>query len=87
MRICYKTFKQQHERNDGGWYDTGLVWTENKVPLNNNKSENRNPKTFEAQDQVIRDQLVNNVIEKVSENQSENPKEFFLSHRPVIKQN
>ena len=30
---------------------------------------------------------MNNVIEKVSENKGENPKEFFLPHRPVIKQN
>ena len=30
---------------------------------------------------------MNNVIEKVSENQGENLKEFFLSYRPVIKQN
>ena len=35
----------------------------------------------------MRDQLVNNVIEKVSENQRKNPKEFFLPHRPVIRQN
>ena len=34
----YKKFKQQLERNEGCWYETGLVWTENKVPLNNNKS-------------------------------------------------
>ena len=34
----YKKFKQQLERNEGGWYETGLVWTENKVPLNSNKS-------------------------------------------------
>ena len=27
------------------------------------------------------------MIEKVSENQSENAKEFFLPHRPVIRQN
>ena len=36
---------------------------------------------------MIRDQLVNNMIAKVSENQSENPKEFFPSDRPVIRQN
>ena len=95
----YKKFKQQLERNEGGWYETGLVWTENKVPLNNNKSGSlgrlksllkrleQNPEIFKAYDQVIRDQLVNNVIEKVSENQSENPKEFFLPHRPGIRQN
>ena len=30
----YKNFEQQLERNEGGWYETGLVQTENKVPLN-----------------------------------------------------
>ena len=30
---------------------------------------------------------MNNIIEKASENQSENVKEFFLPHRPVIRQN
>ena len=33
----YKKFKQQLEKNEGGWYERGLVWTENKMPLNNNK--------------------------------------------------
>ena len=47
----------------------------------------QNSEIFKAYDQVIKDQLVNNVIEKVSENQGENLKEFFLSYRPVIKQN
>ena len=28
----YKNFEQQLERNEGGWYETGLVQTENKVP-------------------------------------------------------
>ena len=47
----------------------------------------QNPEIFKAYDQVIRDQLVNNVIEQISENQSENPKQLFLPHRPVIRQN
>ena len=34
----YKKFKQQLERNEGDWYEKGLVWTEDKVPLSNNKS-------------------------------------------------
>ena len=75
------------------------MWTENKVPLSNNNSGSlgrlksllkrleQNPEIFKANDQVIRDQLVNNDIEKVSENQSENPKEFFLPHRTVIRKN
>ena len=75
------------------------MWTENKVPLSNNNSGSlgrlksllkrleQNPEIFKAYDQVIRDQLMNNEIEKVSENQSENPKEFFLPHRTVIRKN
>ena len=75
------------------------MWTENKVPLNNNKSWSlghlksllerleQNSETFKSYDVVIRDQLVNNVIEKVPEYQSKNAKEYFLSHRPVIRQN
>ena len=65
------------------------------MPLNNNKSESlgrlkslmkrlrQNPETFKAYDQVIRDQLVNNMTEKISENL----KELFLPHIPVIRQN
>ena len=67
------------------------------MPLNSNKSGSlgrlksllkrlkQNLETFKEYDQVIRDQLVNNEIEKVSENQSENPKELFLPHIPVIR--
>ena len=46
----------------------------------------QNPEIFKAYDQLIKDQLVNNMIEKFSENQSENPKEFFLPYRPVTRQ-
>ena len=95
----YKKFKQQLKRNEGGWYETGFVWTKNKLRLNKNKSGSlgrlksllkrleQNPETFKAYDQVIRDQLINNMIEKVLENQSGNLKKFFLPHRPVIRQN
>ena len=34
----YKKFKQQLERDEGFWYETGLVWTKKKVPLSKNKS-------------------------------------------------
>ena len=96
--IVCKKFKQQ-KRNEEHWYETGLVWTESNIPLNKNKFGNlgrlksllkrleQNPKIFKTYDQVTRDQLLNNVIEKVSENESENPKEFFLPHTPVIRQN
>ena len=71
----YKKFKQQFERNQGDWHETGLLSAENKVPLNNKsgslghpksllKRLDQNSETFKPYDQVIRDQLVNNVIEK-----------------------
>ena len=47
----------------------------------------QSPETFKAYDQVISDQLVNNMTEKISENQSENLKELFLPHIQVIRQN
>ena len=95
----YKKFKQQLERNNGGWYQTGPLSTENKVPLNKNKYGSlgrlnsllkllqQNLETFKAYYQVIRDQLVNNKMKKISKNQSEKPKELSLPHRPVIRQN
>ena len=54
----HKKFKQQLQRYEGDWYQTGLVWTENKLPLNNKKFERlgrlksplkrleQNPETF-----------------------------------------
>ena len=36
--LSHKKLKQKFERNEGSWYETGLVWTENKVPLKKNKS-------------------------------------------------
>ena len=58
----YKKFKQQLENNEGDWYEKGLWWAENKVPLNKNKSGSlgrrksllkrleQNPATFKACD-------------------------------------
>ena len=63
-----------YKENEWGWYEKALMWPENKVSLNNKKSESlrhlksplkrleQNPETFKAHDQVIGDQLVNNVI-------------------------
>ena len=58
--VC-KKFKQL-ENNEGDWYEKGLWWAENKVPLNKNKSGSlgrrksllkrleQNPATFKACD-------------------------------------
>ena len=93
----FQRFKQQLKQNEEGWYETGLVWKENEVPLKNNKPGSlgrlkslvkrleQDPELFKSYDQVIRDQLANNVIEKVSDKESDNPKEYFMPHRPVIR--
>ena len=89
----YKKLKQKLKRNEGEkGRGGGLVNSNNKSgSLGRLKSIlkqlQQNPETFKAFHQVIRGQLVNNLTEKVSKNQSGNPKEFFLPHRPVIRQN
>ena len=32
----YEKFKKQLKRNKEGWYETGLVWKEGNLPLDNN---------------------------------------------------
>ena len=73
----YTKFKQQLERNQGGWYQTGIAQTKNKVPINRNKSGSLGRlksllKRIEQYPETFNDQVI---------------REFFLPHRPVIRQN
>ena len=33
----YEKFKKKLKRHDEGWYETGLVWKEENLPLGNSK--------------------------------------------------
>ena len=33
----FEKFKKQLNRSKEGWYETGLIWRENKIPLGNSK--------------------------------------------------
>ena len=33
--FVFEKFKEQLKRSKEGWYDTGLIWRENNIPLRN----------------------------------------------------
>ena len=33
--FVFEKFKEQLKRSKEGWYDTGLIWRENNIPLKN----------------------------------------------------
>ena len=39
LEVKENVYKMQLKKSEWGWYETGLVWTENKLPLSNNKLE------------------------------------------------
>lgn len=94
--VVYKEFKEQLQRDDEGWYETGLLWKPNVHELTNNKSSslarltntlnklNRNPETLQQYHQKIDDQLKKGIVE-VAPNEVEGP-EFYLPHKPVIRE-
>jgi len=92
-------FKKQLTRSEEGWYETGLIWKEPQPKLENNKPGSlarlrtltkklkNTPETFQSYDAVIKDQLENDIIEKVNETESVKQNEFYLPHRAVIRKN
>ena len=80
----FEKFKKQLSRSKEGWYETGLIWRENIIPLGNNKCGNldrlksllknldQRQEVREAYDSVIKDQLENNIIEEVTDTEINN---------------
>ena len=93
----HENFKKQLKRDEEAWYETGLVWKEGNLPLNNNKKGSlgrlkslarnlkRDSEIRKASDTVIKEQVQNKIIEKVSNNEIPNCKEFYLSHKHVTR--
>ena len=95
--FVFEKFKKQMSRSKEDWYEKGLIWRENRIPLRNNKCGssggvksllkdlNQKQEVHEAYDSVIKDQLENNIIEEVTDTQINNSsKEFYMPHRAVI---
>ena len=86
-------------QSDKGWYETGLMWKQGKENLKNNKTGSlrrlqnlipkleKSPKLLETYDNIIKTQLQEGIIEKVDESIPPNVPEFYLPHKPVVKEN
>ena len=93
----YEKFKKQLKRNKEGWHETGLVWKEGNLPLDNNtngslgrlkslvRNLKRDSEMHKAYDTVIQEQVQNKMIDTVSSNKISNCKEFYLPQKPVIR--
>ncbi|XP_068739951.1 uncharacterized protein [Montipora capricornis] len=94
--LVYEEFKEQLLRDPEGWYETGLLWKGNHSPLPNNKPgslkrlENlvkkleKQPGMLEKYDEIIRDQLAQGIVES-AEGEPEG-KEFYIPHKPVVRE-
>ena len=91
----YEDFKKQLTRSDEGWYETGLPWKQAHPELPTNKEgslkrldsllprlERQN--ILEMYDEVIKDQLAQNIIERVTSEPV--GREVYIPHKPVIRE-
>ena len=92
----YKEFKEQLKQTPEGWYETSLMWKTTDKPLNSNEVGSlarlrtllwkleKNPDLLDQYDNVIKQQLSEGIIEKVTD--SAKGREFYLPHKPVIRE-
>lgn len=95
QQAVYGKFKEQLVQSKEGWYKTGLPWRGNQPPLPSDKQGslhhlNNLNKKLERQgitskyNQIIQDQKEEGIIEECSPEPAE--REFYTSHKPVIRQ-
>ena len=96
--FVYGEFRKQLDRDSAGNYETNFIWKENHPPLLSNEvnsldrlqSLTKNliqPNMFGEYKKIIQTQINEGIIEKVNEGKtSEKKKEFYLRHRPVIRE-
>ena len=92
----YDDFKEQLIRRDDGTYETGLIWKVGHPSLPNNKSGSlarlsglmrkleRDHELFEKYNNIIQEQMTEGIVEPVTD--PAEGKEFYLPHRPVIRE-
>ena len=98
----HEKFREQLGRGSGGYYETGLIWKENHLPLRNNEKSSlgrlnnliRNlnrSKNLEAYDKIMQEQIAGGIVEKVTgsgkcERTQNSEKIFYMTHRAVIRE-
>ena len=92
----YSEFQDQLIQHPDGWYETGLLWKLGHADLENNKAGSlgrlssllrklkQNPSLFDQYNDVMQQQLAQQIIEKAPEVSTR--KEFYIPHRPVIRE-
>ena len=92
----YQDFKEQLIQSPEGWYETGLLWKPNTDRLRSNKAGTmarlsklvqkleRKPELFQQYREIIKEQGEQGIIEKVT--QEPEGREFYLPHRPVVRE-
>ena len=91
----YVEFKEQLTRSSDGWYESALPWKGNHPELPNNYDGSicrlhslvrklRRTNMLSDYDAVIRNQLASGIVKKAPEQVS--GKEFYIPHRPVVKE-
>ena len=98
----YEKFREQLDRGPRGYYTTNLIWKENHLSLQNNKSSflgklknlirNLNySKSLETYDKVMQVQIREVIVERVAESEKsvniqKSEKIFYIPYRPVIRE-
>ena len=96
--MVYTEFKEQLRHDPGGWYETGLPWKGNHPPLPSNKQGSiqrlkslmrklncMSNTCTEEYNKIIEDQIQENIVEIAPE--QPNGCEFYIPHKPVIREN
>ena len=93
----YQRFKDQLGRNEEGWYETNIMWKQFSPALSSKKTGSlgqlgsllrklrKDLKRLQQYDEIIRDQLKDSIVERVSDGKVFG-KEFYLPHRPLIRE-
>ena len=95
----HTNFKERLKQSDKGWYETGLMWKQSKENLQNNETGSlrrlqnlivklqKSPDLLETYDNIISNQLKEGIVEKVDKKMPPNIPEFYLPHKPVVREN
>ena len=94
QQAVYAEFREQLTRDPDGWYETSLPWKGNHPPLPNNKegslrrlvnlqSRLQRMGLREEYGQIIEHQKSEGIVEEA--NKSPQEKEFYISHKPVVR--
>ena len=95
----YENFREQLVKREDGRYETGLLWKPHVAPLQNNKEGSRarlssllrkykysNPQLLKDYDAIIQEQIAEGIVEVVSEDAVPGKNEFYIPHKPVVRE-